>query len=111
MQRLTGWLSQLIEPDLPVEAPRVDHKRVTFPFACGVTVPRWSDIRVRHKLTAVHENLPPEIERFMYEVNPFRCLDHSPRRRGKQNFRNALRQAIRIRFLSPVQSRGAFVVN
>src|SRR5213592_1502787 len=46
----------------------------------------------------------------MDEEDPLRCLDHSPWCWSEQDFGYTLRQAVRIRFLFPMQTRSTLVV-
>src|SRR5262249_23826083 len=74
-------------------------------------MPRGSHVAALNEFTAIHEHLPPEIERFVDKENAFRRLNDSPWRGSQKNFRHSLRQTIRVGFLTPMQPRGAFVVD
>src|SRR5262245_41948711 len=111
MQRLSRRFAQLIQPDLPVESPRINDERVTFPLPCRIPMPGGSYVSARNEFTAIHENLPPEIESLMNKKDPLRRLDHSPGRRSEKDFGYTLRQAIGVGFLSPMQSCCAFIVD
>ncbi len=77
VKRFRRGLAQLIEPYPAVEASAVDDERVALPFRSRVTVPRRCDVWVRHELAAVHERLPPEIERLVNEEDDLRGLHRS----------------------------------
>src|SRR6187402_2093579 len=59
MERLCGRLSQLVEPHAAVEPTALDDQGVAIPLRSRVSMPRWSNVGVRHELPPVHERLPP----------------------------------------------------
>ena len=111
MEGIRGWLAQLIQPDLSIEAPAVDHQSVAFPLACRITMPGRSDILAGYEFTAIEEGLPPEVERFVDKEDLSRRLNDAPRRRREKDLGHTLGQAIRIGILFPTQSRCALVVD
>src|SRR5438874_1658491 len=59
MQLLTVRMSAEIEPELVVEADRIDHQRIAFIVADGVSVP--GGIGIGGMLSAVQEDLPKTV--------------------------------------------------
>ena len=110
VQRLRGGLSQLIQPDPSIETSGVDDQRVAFPFTGRVSMPRWLDVGMRREFAAIEESLPPEIEGLVDEEDDAWRLDDPPRRRSQEDLGHTLGQAVRIRFVPPVQPFCSFIV-
>src|SRR5438876_6484899 len=107
MQGIRGWLPGLIQPGLAVKTPGIDHQSIAFPLTRRITHPTWSE--VLSQLTAIQEDLPPEIESFVDNKHESWSLDDLPRWRDPIDPRDTLRKAIGIGVLALVQTRRAFI--
>src|SRR2546427_4779823 len=102
MESVRSWLPCLIHPGLSVETLGINHQCVALPLACGITKPCGNEILCQ--LTAVEEDLPPQVRSFVDDHHGSRCLDQLPRWRRRIDPWHALGQAVRSRVLSGMRS-------
>src|SRR5215471_15437304 len=72
VQSVGRRLSELIEPDFPVETDGIDDECIAFPFTQRIAKPRLRKIIQGQAFAPVQEHLSPEVERLVDEHDEIR---------------------------------------